>query len=238
MRKLPQRLCATCLYRVGLGVSRISKRLYYSKKPLIWFLRTMPYYKSAEIKKAAYATQRGRHIARHSTRLRIYSKPIGPGLTKIKAVGGARKPIDKASVAARAKHRYHTDPQYMLRVRLRRRIRKMIGDGKAYKSSQSIIGCDWATFKAHMEGQFLRGMTWRNYGKWHIDHIVPCSTFDLTKPDQVERCFHYSNLRPLWAKDNLTKSDKIVFCQPELMVTIGHCYALAEAGAHTNSVCG
>jgi hypothetical protein len=61
----------------------------------------------------------------------------------------------------------------------------------------------------HIEKQFLNGMSWDNYGKgldkWNIDHIIPCNTFDLTKPEEQKRCFHYSNLRPLWEIDNLNR---------------------------------
>lgn len=55
-------------------------------------------------------------------------------------------------------------------------------------------------------------MTWANYGKsgWHIDHIKPCASFDLSDPDQQKACFHYSNLQPLWAFDNLSKGAKLV----------------------------
>jgi hypothetical protein len=52
-------------------------------------------------------------------------------------------------------------------------------------------------------------MSWKNYGKWHIDHIRPCSSFDLSDPQQQRTCFNYSNLQPLWAKDNLNKSNKL-----------------------------
>jgi hypothetical protein len=63
-----------------------------------------------------------------------------------------------------------------------------------------------------MESKFLPGMTWDNRGLrgWHIDHIVPCSFFDLANPEQQRKCFHYTNLQPLWAADNLRKSDKLV----------------------------
>lgn len=61
----------------------------------------------------------------------------------------------------------------------------------------------------YIEELFSPDMTWNNYGDWHIDHIVPCSVFDLSKPDHLSACFHYTNLQPLWATDNLAKSDTI-----------------------------
>jgi hypothetical protein len=60
-----------------------------------------------------------------------------------------------------------------------------------------------------LEKKFLPGMNWENYGEWHIDHIVPCSSFDLSKSEQQKICFNYSNLQPLWAADNIRKSDSI-----------------------------
>ena len=62
-----------------------------------------------------------------------------------------------------------------------------------------------------MENKFQDGMNWENYGfyGWHIDHIIPCSSFDMIDPEQQKICFHYSNLQPLWAADNFRKSDKV-----------------------------
>ena len=62
----------------------------------------------------------------------------------------------------------------------------------------------------HLEKQFQPGMSWDNHGYdgWHVDHIRPCASFDLTDEEQVRKCFHYTNLQPLWAKDNLRKGSE------------------------------
>jgi len=52
-------------------------------------------------------------------------------------------------------------------------------------------------------------MTWENYGKWHIDHILPCSSFDMSKESEQRKCFHYTNQRPLWKKENLSRARNI-----------------------------
>ena len=62
----------------------------------------------------------------------------------------------------------------------------------------------------YIEKQFLDGMTWNNYGlkTWHIDHIKPISKYNLTDPEDIKNAFNYKNLQPLWASDNLSKSNK------------------------------
>lgn len=66
-----------------------------------------------------------------------------------------------------------------------------------------------ATFYAHIESLFWPGMSWRNQGRWHLDHIKPCASFNLNDPAQQAACFHWSNWQPLWADDNLIKSDRL-----------------------------
>lgn len=73
-----------------------------------------------------------------------------------------------------------------------------------------MLGCSILEFRKYLEAQFISGMTWENYGLrgWHIDHKRPCAKFDLTDPAQQRECFHFSNLQPLWAIDNLKKGSK------------------------------
>ncbi len=80
---------------------------------------------------------------------------------------------------------------------------------RAFKSIE-LLGCTIKECKSYLENQFTKGMTWSNQGKWHIDHITPCASFDLTDPKQQKSCFHYTNLQPLWAKDNYSKGSKIL----------------------------
>lgn len=75
-------------------------------------------------------------------------------------------------------------------------------------STPTLLGCSIEKLKAHLESKFQPGMSWDNYGRglgcWHIDHIRPCALFDLSNPKEQLECFNYKNLRPLWAKDNLS----------------------------------
>jgi len=74
-----------------------------------------------------------------------------------------------------------------------------------------LIGCDMPTFLAHLEQQFQAGMGWHNYGRtgWHIDHIIPCAVFDLSRPDHQRICFHYKNVRPAWAHENTRRQSRV-----------------------------
>jgi len=109
------------------------------------------------------------------------------------------------------KDRFENDFEFKLKQNLRNRIRKAIKNGFGQKAHQSkeLLGCDWETVRHHIESQFTEGMSWENHGigGWHIDHIKPCASFDLSDPEEQKKCFHYTNLQPLWAEDNISKSD-------------------------------
>jgi hypothetical protein len=89
------------------------------------------------------------------------------------------------------------------------RIRRAIKSQNKVKSKQTkeLLGCSIEFLKQQLESQFQPGMTWDNYGEWHIDHKIPCVAFDLSDLEQQKACFHYSNLQPLWFHDNVIKSD-------------------------------
>ncbi len=102
--------------------------------------------------------------------------------------------------------RRKVDPAYKISGNLRNRLRGIIK--RRGKSSLELTGCDINFLMGYLEGQFKDGMTWDNYGEWHIDHIKPIASFDLEDESEQLVCFHYSNLQPLWAIDNLRKGAK------------------------------
>ncbi len=89
---------------------------------------------------------------------------------------------------------------------LRHRLRMFLK--VAGRRTSAFFGCTGEQLKKHIEAQFTKGMSWENYGQWHVDHIVPCAAFDLSDARHAAICFNWQNLQPLWAKDNVEKSDK------------------------------
>lgn len=98
-----------------------------------------------------------------------------------------------------------------LASKIRNRVRfVMLGKIKS-APTLVLLGCPLDLFRLHLQNQFRDGMAWNNYGTyWHIDHIRPCASFDLSKPEEQAKCFHYSNLQPLTAFENKSKGAKYV----------------------------
>lgn len=105
------------------------------------------------------------------------------------------------------KERLSNDSLYRLQKNLRARLRSALHNNYKTGSAVRDLGCSISEFKAHLESQFQSGMTWNNYGRdgWHIDHIRPLTSFDLTDSKQIKQACHYTNLQPLWAEENLSK---------------------------------
>ena len=116
---------------------------------------------------------------------------------------------NKEKLLKYTRERYKTDLNFKLKHNYRVRIRLALKGKLKSASSVKLMGVDdIKTVWDHLEKLFKPGMTKENYGKWHVDHIIPCAAFDLTKPGEQFKCFHYTNLQPLWAHENFSKSDK------------------------------
>jgi hypothetical protein len=127
--------------------------------------------------------------------------------------------------AGRYRVRYANDTDFMLAERLRRQetkkrkrdgiselIRGAIRRDAESRTIEIRLGYSIAELRQHLERQFTRGMSWEKFkdGDIHIDHIIPQASFDLSDDDQWRKCWCLSNLRPLWARDNLAKSGKVL----------------------------
>lgn len=118
--------------------------------------------------------------------------------------------------------RRRSDPSFAISITMKSRVRMALKKSHSKKASKTatLIGCSIEQLRVHIERGFKRGMTWKNYGThWHIDHILPCASFELSDPRQQLQCFHWSNLQPLWSVENLKKSDNIT--EPQMHLLIG-----------------
>lgn len=108
--------------------------------------------------------------------------------------------------------RKKTDIGYRMLCNIRNRIRDAMKNDSKTSPTKVLLGCTIQELKQHLQSKFTDKMNWDNYGRkgWHIDHILPCASFDLSKPEEQKKCFHYTNLQPLWHIDNIMKSDKII----------------------------
>lgn len=123
------------------------------------------------------------------------------------------------------KKRIAKDPAFKLQTRLRDRLKSILRSGmiSSNVTRSTFLGCTPTQLALHLESQFKSWMTWENYGKrWHVDHILPCASFDHSDPKQVAQCWHWLNLRPLEAKKNMIKSSKITEPQMHLMIGSVH----------------
>ena len=132
---------------------------------------------------------------------------------------GAGNPAWKGGVHSDPEHRKErqriwqkqkalTDPTFKLKMSLRGRMYKVLKGIVKVSPTLTLVGCTVEELWIHLEKQFKPGMTRENYGLWHVDHIKPLSAFNLFIPEQQMIAFHFTNLQPLWAKENLSKGPK------------------------------
>lgn len=134
-----------------------------------------------------------------------YTKYREQNKEKIKKYKKQYQIKNRTKISKRLNNRYKNDINYRIKHNLRTRFNLAIKNNSKKSSITKLLGCSIQEFKEYIEQKFTENMTWNNYGQWHMDHIKPCCNFDLSYKDQQEICFHYSNLQPLWAKDNLSK---------------------------------
>lgn len=126
------------------------------------------------------------------------------------------KNLDKIRLSSRSKlkHKYNNNPIYKLKMNLEANVRNSLRNKnrKKLNKTNKLLGCTYQEFYKYIEQKFKLGMNWQNAGLygWHLDHIRPVSSFDLKNLEEQQKCNHYTNFQPLWAKENLKKGNKFV----------------------------
>ena len=110
------------------------------------------------------------------------------------------------------RERRSIDPIYKLITNMRNRTVQAVKNNTRPDHTMKLFGCTGPELKTYLESKFQPEMTWENYGHngWHIDHIRPIVSFDLSNSEEQRKCFHYTNLQPLWAMENLKKGKNII----------------------------
>lgn len=187
--------CKTCIATIA---REKRQKVFASEKPIVFSKRC---YKCKETKaRAFFSMERGN----------------ADGLTAICKTcrslkhleSHAKNPDEYRRKAREANKRMMKNPSFVIHKRVSARVGEWLRTKKGGKRTFDLIGYSLPELKVHLERQFVKGMSWDNLGKWHIDHIVPLSAFDES---QIKEAWALPNLRPLWAKQNLTKNNKREF---------------------------
>lgn len=161
--------------------------------------------KVRQIQRASYAkhSENRRKEAREASRLREWTPERNETQNRWRAKN--RDKVRAYNREYKAKQRL-TNLNFKLAELLRSRVSGALKGGSAIRD----LGCTLDQLKEHIEAQFETGMTWQNHGRtgWHLDHVRPLASFDLSDPDEFQKACHFSNLQPLWAKANLSKGSR------------------------------
>lgn len=167
--------------------------------------------------RAWYAKNRKRKLAQLSAARKAKTPAMQSAVERTKKWRAANPDKVRANKRRAYARTRGTNCDAVIGRRLRTRISQALRQQSGLKAKRTIelLGCSLNDFRIYIESKFEIGMTWGNWGKgkgrtvWHIDHIIPCALFDLKRPDHQKRCFHFSNLQPLWAYDNTLKGAKM-----------------------------
>ena len=180
--------CVLCLYRVGFGYNRISRRVSWTRARVVEVIQRR--------------LRRGT-LERRQPLFRYGAPPKKPVPTPEERM---LKALERRSLKK-------------LKVRLRTYLWKWAKHNLNPYLMPRIVGCSRQQFLHYISSQFYKGMSWDNYGPhWHLDHIIPCSKFNLRLQSEVLKCFHFSNIQPLLVHANKTKSNRVVPTQSELLL--------------------
>lgn len=161
--------------------------------------------------KEALSERRKKHYEKNKHKKRAYEKANSERISKsAKKRYELNKDARLRSMNEYRKKRCKTDIGFRILSNCRTRVYAAVKGHRKSAGTMNLVGCTIDDLLKHLESQFTDGMTWENYGKWHIDHIIPCASFDFSVRGEQLKCFNYLNLQPLWAEENIKKSTKII----------------------------
>ena len=181
---------------------------HYNKR-----LKSGEYWVTPEQYKERVEKKKQKHLARWASDLDYKKRIKERSLSKKSKEKESERKQTNAFKQKRKKYikswradKYKNDPLFVLKIRLRARLAWAFNQKKSHKTkeSQKYIGIDWEACKEFIESQFVNGMSWDNRHSWHIDHFFPVSIAKNCK--QLKQLLHFTNLRPIWAIDNIRKS--------------------------------
>lgn len=164
--------------------------------------------------------QKQDYYARKKPEIQAYRKSIAKRMSEANS-RWHRENRDRIRERKRLESRRRRErPAARIAASVRRRLSRLLKGQRRPARSEELVGCSFMELRKHLERQFRKRMSWENYGSrgWHIDHIIPCSAFDLSREEELRRCFHFTNLRPLWARENLRKGSKVTDPQLKLLL--------------------
>lgn len=132
---------------------------------------------------------------------------------KISRESAARRRAENPSLFSERKRQLMGSPINRLTHNISELVRRALAGNKQSRRWETLVGYSVQDLRRHLERQFVGGMSWDNYGRWHVDHIVPVASFSFSDHDDDEfrRCWAMSNLRPLWASENSSKNAKRIY---------------------------
>jgi hypothetical protein len=185
--------------------------------------------------KSCYATwysktpQRQLYTLKNKDKFKEYVKKYNAS-EKARARKKAYRTSEQGHKVQRAYHKEQkkNNPNYNLSKLLRARLNKVVKGESKKGSAVSDLGCTIDFLRTYIESLWQPGMSWDNYGEWHLDHDVPLASFDLTNREEFLKANHYSNLQPLWAIDNLSKGAKEMTKINNLQVRIANLKSIGD----------
>jgi hypothetical protein len=191
-------------YAAQRDTVRERQRAHYAANPDAYAARRATYYEKNRAailaqKREAYQSDPEAKLARDKAYREAHAQKIAE---KVK--------LRRGRINAARKMRYHSCAKFRLRMAISAAVAQSIETGKSGASWETLVGYTAKELMAHLERQFTKGMSWRNRSLWHIDHIIPVASFDFSSPEDAEfkACWALYNLRPIWAKENLSKNSK------------------------------